>query len=232
MTGYWLDGKKSVAAKEPMISISKLRKALHVFKYVEFVAVIAVLVTYSLATHQRNFIWKSPLILWGDCAEKSPHKPRPRNNLGNAYYKAGLIHKAIFEYRRAISLAPGYAKAYNNLGATYYEIGLVDKAIDEYKKSIKLNPEDGESHYNYATALHKKGLVDEAIVEYNTSLKLKPENPDAHYNLGIAYLNKGLFDQGLVEFRAVLRLQPDDTNARYYLTRTKSRGSPQSASGP
>jgi Flp pilus assembly protein TadD len=63
----------------------------------------------------RNEIYRSEVALWEDTVRNSPHKARPYNNLGYAYFLAGDRMQAEQAYLTAIRLNPDYWLAENNL---------------------------------------------------------------------------------------------------------------------
>jgi tetratricopeptide (TPR) repeat protein len=87
---------------------------------------LAVLLALALCTltYQRNVLYSDPVLLWSDTIEKSPHKARPRNNLGHAYAMQGDWERAIEEFRTAVQLDPDYALAKKNLRDAYlHQVG-------------------------------------------------------------------------------------------------------------
>lgn len=69
----------------------------------------------GLSTMDRNAVYADPVTFWSDVVRKSPHKPRPRNNLGYAYFLAGDLDRAMEEFRIALSLDRNYYPAQQNL---------------------------------------------------------------------------------------------------------------------
>ncbi|MFZ6016214.1 MAG: tetratricopeptide repeat protein [Nitrospirota bacterium] len=91
------------------------------YLYIELTVLIIVVVIFSLATYQRNFVWKGDLSLWSDVVKKSPKKFRPHNNLGKAYTKTRQYDLAIAEFKETLRLNPQADKAHNNLGSVYMD---------------------------------------------------------------------------------------------------------------
>jgi protein O-mannosyl-transferase len=84
----------------------------------------AVIVGLCSMTFQRNVIYRDPVLLWSDTVKKSPHKGRPRNNLGHAYALRDDWERAIEEFRIAVRLDPDYAFAKKNLRDAYlHQVG-------------------------------------------------------------------------------------------------------------
>jgi protein O-mannosyl-transferase len=78
------------------------------------VAAALVLVLAGL-TLVRNEVYRSEVALWEDTVRSSPHKARPYNNLGYAYFLTGNLAQAEQAYLTAIRLNPDYWRAENNL---------------------------------------------------------------------------------------------------------------------
>lgn len=70
----------------------------------------------ATATAARNHDYRSEVALWVDTVRKSPHKPRPWNNLGYALRQQGEHAMAAAAYHRALELDPRFGQARINLG--------------------------------------------------------------------------------------------------------------------
>ena len=153
------------AAKLPM---SKLAQ-----RWIELIVLISLMLTYGLATYQRNFVWKDGLSLWSDNVKKSPVKARVYNYSGLAYHKVGDMDNAILQYKKSLYLNPFYADAHNNIGISYFNKGLLDKAITHFKHAIEVDPSHGDAHYNLGVAYGEKGLTDQAYEEMRKGIELR-----------------------------------------------------------
>ena len=89
----------------------------------------------------------------------------------NAYacYKRGVIYhdkayyyKAIFEFTKAIKIAPSYAMAYYNRGNVYTFLGRYDKAIHDFTKAIQIDP-------TYAMAYYNRGITYFLVKRYDNA---------------------------------------------------------------
>ncbi|MEW6416508.1 MAG: tetratricopeptide repeat protein [Nitrospirota bacterium] len=156
---------------------------------------IVIAIILSGRTIHRNTIWKDEMTLWSDVVKKSPNKAGPRNNLGIAYDKKGLVDKAIEQYQMALKLNPGFAEAYVNLGIAYESLGSVDKAIEHFQTAIELKPESAKAHNNLGIAYKKTGLIDKAIEHFQMAVKLNPNNSLFLNNLAKAYEMKNKADK-------------------------------------
>lgn len=82
-------------------------------------AAIALVLSLSFLTFQRNQLYQDRLLLWSDAVRKSPNKARPHNNLGHAYALHGDWDRAIDEFRTAARLDPDFILAQQNLRDAY-----------------------------------------------------------------------------------------------------------------
>jgi tetratricopeptide (TPR) repeat protein len=79
-------------------------------------ALAALLVlTLAGATVARNRIYSDPVLFWSDAVRKSAAKARPHTNLGQAWFEAGQVDRALDEFRAALALDPFDPVAQRNL---------------------------------------------------------------------------------------------------------------------
>jgi hypothetical protein len=80
----------------------------------------------ALVAFARNVVWLSPLTLWVDAAEKSPHKARPQVNAGVAYHQEERLEEAAQQYCRGLALDPHDQVALDNLGIVLEAMGEME----------------------------------------------------------------------------------------------------------
>lgn len=79
-------------------------------------AVIAILLMFCAgSTWLRNQDYRSEITLWEATVRDSPHKARPQNNLGYAYFLSGRDAEAERAYRASLKNDPNFWRAENNL---------------------------------------------------------------------------------------------------------------------
>ncbi len=70
-------------------------------------------------------------------------------DFGISVAQKGLWREAIFRWKKAVELDPGYAAAWNNLAIAYEHEGQFESARDAYDRAIKLDPNNTFIHQNY-----------------------------------------------------------------------------------
>jgi tetratricopeptide (TPR) repeat protein len=195
-----------------------------------------ILLTLSLATYERNLVWKNDVSLWEDVVRRTPGSARGHYNLGNTHRNLGELDKAIREYQIALELVPNLVEAHNNLGMVYYNQGRLEDAIKSYRTALQLNPKyltTSRLIFNLALAYADQGRLEEAIREFQAVLRLEPNHVKAHYNLGRTYVKAGRLEEAKKHYEQALQIKPDFVAARQALDSLEPPiQSPQSSSAP
>jgi len=173
--------------------------------------------SFSLATYQRNGVWKNSLTLWEDVVSKAPGSFMGHNNLGNALSKEGKLDEAIEHFHEALRIEPPLWFAHNSLGATLMKQGKVDEGIKHFYKTIEIKRDYEIAHHNLGIALGMKGEFEEAIPHFLKAIEIKPDDENTHYYLGLAYANLERFDEARREFETALQIDPQFVQARQKL---------------
>jgi Flp pilus assembly protein TadD len=163
----------------------------------------------TVATWQRNRIWRSEVSLWTDAARKSPAKGRPWYNLGTALIGAGEPEAALPPLQQALKLDPENAEAWHNLGRTYLMLAQYNKALYPLRQSVKLDSELDNAVVNLSIALIYVNQPREAVFRLEQIREKHPELPYVRYNLGLAYLGTGELTLARRELTALNRIAPE-----------------------
>jgi tetratricopeptide (TPR) repeat protein len=177
-------------------------------KWLAPVLLSVVAVVFAFWTYERNDVWRSRVLIWKDCAQKSPQNPRAYNNLGVALADLGHYREAVDQYRRALQINPRYADAYTNFGRAMASQGNIDAAIGHFNTALKISPGNYAAHNNLGIALALQGRHQEAIAHFSEALAINPDFVNAHNNLGAALKNQGRLAEATVHFRTALKIDP------------------------
>jgi tetratricopeptide (TPR) repeat protein len=124
---------------------------------------------------------------------------------------------ATKEYRQALVIWPGYARAQRLLAEALRQGGQINAAVAEYRKALALEPHRASTHNNFGLALESLGDLDGAIIEFRTAIRI---NHGAiaieHGNLARALMARNDFDGAIAARREAIRIEPDNLS-RYDL---------------
>lgn len=182
------------------------------FSFFMFLLVIP----YGALTYRRNTVWQSGYALWSDTIRKSPDKARPNNNLGREYRKLGDFDKAVYYYKRAISLDPEYAMAYNNLGAVYHMKGDIEAALTNYHAAIYHDSGNVDALTNLGIIYQSMNNLERAKEFFNRAYQEKPYDTGVLYNLAVSEHLSDNLNQAQRHYNRILELNPNHFNALYY----------------
>jgi tetratricopeptide (TPR) repeat protein len=154
----------------------------------------------------------------------APASVKAQFNLAAAY-AASSSHgstKEIEQLRKAITMAPTFARAHLALGKALLQDGKVSDAVTELQEAARLDPQSGESHYQLGLALARAGRRDEATAELQKGRELTAaDDRNQNFNLDIAEgraaLDKGDLDQASTKFRHAIKVEPESSDAHRYL---------------
>jgi len=116
------------------------------------------------------------------------------------------------EYKRALELDPGDARAHHWYGGYLMYVGRFDEGIAEAKRARDLDPLSLPVNNALAGRLLVAGRVDEALKQLQETLEMNPHFAPAHQTLGWAYLNQGKHQEAIQEFQQALQLSGTDDN--------------------
>jgi tetratricopeptide (TPR) repeat protein len=155
---------------------------------VSFFVIITILAGLTV---NRNKVWKTDLTLFADCVRKSPDKPRPLNNLGDALVKAGRSAEAIPYFDKAIKLNPDFFHHYFMRGYAFFNLQNYNAALKDFNKAAILDSTFAETYMDRACTYAVMQDFDKAILDFDKAIALDPENMLKYANRGHAKFNMG-----------------------------------------
>ena len=115
------------------------------------------------------------------------------------------------EYKRALELNPGDARAHHWYAGYLMYVGRFDEGIAEAERARDLDPLSLPVNNALAGRLLTAGRVDEALRQLQKTLGMNPKFAPAHQTLGWILLNKGKHQEAIREFQQAVQLAgPDD----------------------
>lgn len=107
------------------------------------------------------------------------------SGVGEAYCAAGLQHRGIAEFRKALELCPGFVDIRTRLATTLREVGQTDDALAELEAVRSLRPDYLPARIHLGVTLWSVGRVDEARQEWTDVLQKDPDNRRCKLYLGV-----------------------------------------------
>lgn len=110
------------------------------------------------------------------------------------------------EFKRALELKPGYARAHEWY-ALYLSIrGRLDEAMVEMRRAQMLDPLSASVSTGIGRILHFQRKFEEAVTQFKQTLELDPEYAEAYFGLGITYTVMKRFDHAIPAIKEAIRL--------------------------
>jgi tetratricopeptide (TPR) repeat protein len=134
-----------------LIKSEEIRKKVLLPAGITFLAIMA-----FLSWNQCGY-WKNSFILWNHALRVTKDNPLADNLLGSAMFEKGKSREAIYNYNKALLLAPDYIYAYLNRGDAYAKLGQYPRAIDDYNEAIRLKPDFVYSYSRRGIAYFMQG---------------------------------------------------------------------------
>ncbi len=110
------------------------------------------------------------------------------------------------EYKRALQLDPGYARAHHWYAGYLTYVGRFDEAITEAMRARDLDPLSLPVNNALAGRLLAAGRMDEALEQLRVTLQMDPNYPPALQTLAWAYINQGKPQEAIRQLQQALRL--------------------------
>ncbi len=108
---------------------------------------------------------------------RHPDPSQPHYQYGNVYARVGDYDAAEAEFRRALSLTPGFSEARHHLAATYLRRGRPDLALPELRLAVAGLPNSFRVRRALAEALEATGRIDEAVAARREAAELSAGDP-------------------------------------------------------
>ncbi len=94
--------------------------------------------------------------------------------LGESYFMAGKVDKAIEKFQKLIELEPS-ARSYLYLGISYRQLGRFDEAKQYFQDGLKLDPHNNVCLFNLGFIAERQGDYAQAEVMFQQALHSNPD---------------------------------------------------------
>ncbi|MBI2968069.1 MAG: tetratricopeptide repeat protein [Bacteroidetes bacterium] len=183
---------------------------------------------YSVKTITRNPDWHDHLTLYRHDIKHLDKSAKAHSLIGNTIYpglftikdgkqKENLINEAIYHYKKALEIYPGYIISNNNLGSIYFTfLGDYKTASHYFSRAVSLDPDYAEAHYNLAYSYEMRGIRDSAIICFEKALNLQPDHKPAYDRIFPLYLSSLQYDKA-IEINLQAAANIPEFSAMYYV---------------
>jgi protein O-mannosyl-transferase len=177
---------------------------------------MTVIAAHSVATWQRNKVWRTDETLWADVAAKSPQNGRGLMNYGLSQMSRGRYAAAYDLFNRAATILPNYSFLEVNLGVVTNAMQNPVEAERHFQRALALEEKQPVAHRLYAVFLLDRFRGPEAVEHLKRALALSPGEIESRHMLMAIYAGRG----AMAELRALvdetLQLTSTDPDARAY----------------
>ena len=129
-----------------------------------------------ISMSQNYFEDAIPLLESG--LQSAPRRPDLLAALGESYFMAGKVEKAIEEFNKLIEVE-GSARSYAFLGLSYRNLGRFDEAKQQFEQGLKLDPKNSLCLFNLGFIAERQGDAAAAEGYLQKAVQANPDFADA-----------------------------------------------------
>jgi serine/threonine protein kinase/tetratricopeptide (TPR) repeat protein len=125
------------------------------------------------------------------------------------------VDSAIVQFRQALTLDPGYARASAGLGLAYFEKyrlskdpSLVDKARSACEVALTLNSRSAEGNVCLGVVHHGTGQYQAAVSDFQTAIDVDPNSDEAYRRLAGAFIELGRMQDAENTYKKAISIHP------------------------
>jgi tetratricopeptide (TPR) repeat protein len=136
--------------------------------------------------------------------------------LGESYFMAGKVEKAIEEFKKLLEL-DNSARSYAFLGLSYRNLGRFEEAKQYFQQGLRLDPHNATCLFNLGFIAERQGEADEAEKMFQQTLKANPDFADALLELANIRLAARKFAEAEELLRRYVKVSRDPATGYYKL---------------
>jgi len=110
------------------------------------------------------------------------------------------------EFKRALELKPGYARAHEWYALFLSILGRFDESMKEMLRAQELDPLSASVSTGIGRIDHFQFKLDEAAAQFKKTLELDPEYAEAYFGLGMTYMVAHRYDDAIAATQKAIQL--------------------------
>jgi tetratricopeptide (TPR) repeat protein len=171
-----------------------------------------------ISMSQNYFEDAIPLLESG--LQVAPQRTDLRAALGESYFMAGKVEKAIEEFKVLLD-AEHSARSYSFLGLSYRNLGRFDEAKQYFQQGLKLDPHNTSCLFNLGFIAERQGDSAGADAMFEETLRANPNFPDALLELANLRMASGKLAEAADLLRRFVKVSPDPSSGYYKLAKVE-----------
>jgi len=122
---------------------------------------------------------------------------RTYNVEGITLSEQGAPEPALFAFKRAADLEPGWSGPHVNMGVVLSRLGKRSRAMEAYSAALERDPTNPVALFNLGTAQHEAGLHGEAVRTFEELIMIAPDYPHVRGSLANVLGEMKEFDRAI-----------------------------------
>ncbi len=158
-------------------------------------ATITFLAILTFLSWRQCGYWRNSSELWNHALKVTKGNYMAHNNLASDLLEKGNISKAVYHYKKAISIN-NYSAAHYNMGIIYYRLGQYQQSIESFHQAIRTTPDYAAAYFNLGIVYTSMGQIQRALESYSEAIRITPNHANAFNNRAAIYLYQGQISSG------------------------------------
>ena len=145
-----------------------------------------------------------------------PRRADLRAALGESYFMAGRVDKAIEEFKQLIEVEPS-ARSYAFMGLSYRHLGRFDEARKYFEQGLKKEPHNASCLYNLGYIEEHQGNHQAAERYFQEALRANPDHAETLLELASLRITNKRYEEAAVLLRKYVRVSRTPAPGYYKL---------------
>ena len=167
-----------------------------------------------ISIDQKYFEDAIPLL--EEASQIAPQRTDIRAALGESYFKADKIDKAIDEFKKLSAVEPS-VRSYTYLGLSHTYLGRFEEAKQDFQSGLKLDPHDNFCLFHLGYLAERQGDAASAEATFRKVLRADPNYPYALVELASLDIEAKKLGEAAELLKKYVQADPSSASAYYKL---------------